>query len=242
MKKVFAISFGALIFCSVAFAGTQEDPPKSAIAHRDYRAKPTEPTFGLAKVKAILSKYKVGMSEEPTELPPAVWNKLSTPEKFTYCMLRGEAFSQNCDAIPINVKEESVVYGNPIAGFTDERAWSPRQIAWMKANRKEVVRLAKETIKTRQRTGANLRELILQLNAKELIPDVLAAYAIKKKDHDALSLVSSMMKEANFGPYVKTKIYAEFYGDDKGYYHAVPYSKSLHAEIKALGLMFAKTK
>jgi hypothetical protein len=242
MKFAHFFAVGSLFVAASVFAGHQEDPPKSAIAFREYRVKITEPTFGLEKIKGILKKYKAGTEESDSTIPVKVWNSLSTKEKFTYCMLRGEAYAQNCDAVPVNVKEEKVVYANPMVGFNDEHSWSQRQLDWLKANRKTVIRLTRETIKTRQRTGANLRMLILELNAKELIPDVISAYEIKTKDHDALSLVSSMMKEANYGPYTKSKIFPTLYGPDFSYYHSVIYSKSLHEEIKKHGLSFAKTK
>jgi hypothetical protein len=186
--------------------------------YRDYRIQNTEPPFGLTKVKRLIAKIKpVGKPDSDTEIAAtSAWNRLTTPEKFTYCMLHGEVYSQNCDAMPWIVDEEHKVFGQISSPFGD-MFWSDRQRAFLKNHRSEVIRLLRTTIREKRRVGVNLKDTINDLGAYELIPDLVSAYNRDHRDQDILTVLFLLMKDGKYKPFLSSITYRKLYGPDSNY-------------------------
>ncbi len=220
--KLFSIAFACSAIASGALA--QDGMPaagKASEAYRTYRETVTKPSFGLAKVEALIKKYKLRAddSEDGKPLPAAEYAKLSVPERFTYHMIFGENYSQNCDAMPTFVDEEKHVYAYPPGAFQDERSWSDAQMATIKKNRNAFLPLLQQTI-LKGKIGCNLKQAIIELHAYELIPTMCEVYKKKRYDHDILSVLMILMKEGKFAPFLESASYKKLYADDEASYQS----------------------
>ncbi|RYG68546.1 hypothetical protein EON80_11440 [bacterium] len=207
----FAVTLAASL--SAAQSVTAADVSPATRKYRDYRLVATEPSFGLAKVKAIIKAIKPKEQGDGELNATTDWAKMSTAEKFTYCMLHGEVSTQVCDVPPWVVGEENKIFGSLSASFS-EQSWSDRQRAFLKAERREVVRLMRSTMSRSRRVGVNLKEAIAQLGLYELIPDLATAYRRDRKDHDILTVMLILMKDGKDIPFSKTITYRKLYGPD----------------------------
>ncbi len=214
------------LLCSFAFA--QENWPKpsaASLAYGKFRTTLTEPLYGLTKVKSLIKKIKED-SDGNRKLSESVYNGLSVNEKFTYVMLHGEDYSQNCDVMPPIVDEHKKIFPYFPSPFGDESIWSDRQRNFLHANRSKVVSLLRETIRVRGTAGANVKEVIAEINGNELIPDLISIYNKTKKDNDILTLFMIQMDAFNYKPFTTTSLYKSLYGEEADYQAFVPASTS----------------
>jgi hypothetical protein len=202
----------------------QFDPPgltKKSAAYHEWRIQETEPPYSLARIKKLVDSAPAEKGDEDwTAITDVKFKSLSTAQKFTYCMLHAENFSQNCDGMPAFVNEEKRIFGYPAKPFFDQASWSDRQEKFLHSHRSEVIRLLKGTIHTRRRVGSNLKMAILELKAKELIPDMAAQFATDRKDLDLLSTCCALMKEARYRPFMKTAVARALYKDEDASHQA----------------------
>jgi hypothetical protein len=214
-----------LFLCIIAGAATcifaqEMEGPKPSAESRKYavfRNSSTEPTYGLAKVKALVAKVKEDQDYN-RRLSEKAFNALSFEEKFTYVMIHGEDFSQNCDMMPQIVDEHKKIFAFTPSPFYEEATWSDRQTGFLKNNRTKVIGLVRNTIKSRGRAGANLKQVIIQLSAVELIPDLVALYNRDHKDHDILTVFMNLMVDAKYKPFMATPTYKKMYADENTSY------------------------
>ncbi len=194
----------------------QLDPSKVSAAtrsYRTYRLKETQPTFGIRKVRALVKHIKAD-KEDNERLSDAVYNKLSTAEKFTYCMIHGEDQSQNCEEMPWVKDEEKMIFGHIPGSWSDEAVWSERQRAFLKNHRSEVLGLVRSTIRSSGRVGLNTKHVILETEAIELVPDLVKVYRANHKDKDILSTLMLLMKDGNYKPFMESASYKKLYADE----------------------------
>ena len=191
---------------------------KASEAYRTHRESVTKPSYGLAKVEALIKKYKL-RDKEDAPLAAAEYKKLSSKEKFTYHMIYGEVSSQNCDAMPTFVDEEKHIYAYPPGAFQDERGWSDAQMAEIKRNRNAFLPLLQQTI-LKGKIGCNLKQAILELEAYELIPTMCEVCKRKRYDHDILSVMMILMKEGKFKPFLESASYKKLYADEESSYQS----------------------
>lgn len=215
----------AALLCSVVFfvhpTPAQEGPVQinaETRRYRQYRLQNTEPPFGLGKVKRMIGKIKrvEDANGGTAALTRTAWNRLTTPEKFTYCMLHGEMYSQNCDVMPWVMNEEDKIFGQ-VSGLSGEEYLSERQEAFLKKHRAEVIRLLRTTIREKGRVGLNLKEAIGDLEAYELIPDLVKVYSRDRRDNDILTVLFLLMKEGKYKPFLSSMSYQVLYGPDSSY-------------------------
>ncbi|MBC7948262.1 MAG: hypothetical protein H7Y42_10315 [Chitinophagaceae bacterium] len=196
---------------------------KESEEYHEYRVKPTVPPHGLAKVKALIKDIKV--DEDDTEaLARNVYESLSLREKFTYNMIHAESYSQNCDANPPIQEEHKKIFGYLPDAF-GEYAWSDRQSGFLRANRDSVISLMKESITRSKRVGVNFKHAIIEINAREMIPFIIAAYAEIKKDLDLLTVLLLLMKENEYDPFIASASYRKLYSDESNYAAFLVFSK-----------------
>ena len=214
MKKIL---FLALVDTLTPCLFAQEDHSSAATKrYRAFRHEASTPSYSTAKVKALIKTIKVDKDDGRT-LSLKQFNALSTQEKFTFVMLHGEDFAQNCDEMPAIIDEEKKIFAYTPGAFDDEATWSDKQLAFLKNNRTKVIELLRATIKAQQRVGVNLKQAIMEIKANELVPDLIATYNRDHKDHDILTTLMLLMKEDGYMPFFDSKIYEDLYGDDDNY-------------------------
>ncbi|MBC8065025.1 MAG: hypothetical protein H7Y17_09360 [Chlorobia bacterium] len=230
MRKLLTL---CLIAVAVPSLFAQEDmsaqPSKASQKYAEFRHQDVEPTYGLAKVKAMVKRLKED-KDMNRYLPDKDYAALSFEEKFTFAMIHGEDFSQNCDAMPAIMDEHKKIFSFFPSAFDDEVAWSQRQRDFLKGNRAKVIALIKDTILTKKRVGSNLKSAILELNAVETIPVLVTTYNRDRKDHDILTLMMVLMKENKFPAFLKSSTYRRLYGDEDNYMSFVMATPAIQRE------------
>lgn len=211
------LSVAALLCAAFLFAQEPELGGAASKKYREYRETLSKPVFGLSKIEALIKKHKLITDGDDSKLPAAVYKKLTTAERFTYHMLHGEAYAQNCEAMPVYADEEKRIWAYPPAAFNNERGWSEEQQKVIKANRKAFLPLVKKTIETRKRVGCNIKQVILDLNMVELIPTLVSTYKAKRYDHDILSTLMLLMVAGNYEPFMTSQSYKKLYSEDASY-------------------------
>ena len=219
MKKATLLLLAIVASKAVAQDVKASDVSPATKRYHEYRQAATEPTYGLAKVKALLKATSATKGDEMDSkvLPSAAWNRLTTPERFTYCMLHGEVSSQNCDAMPWIVDEEHKVFAYPPSFHDGEESWSDRQRAFLSGHRSAVIGLLRSTIREKRRVGVNLKAAIVEIHANELIPDLVSAYDRDRKDNDLLSVLMLLMKDGKDKPFLASITYRKLYGPKASY-------------------------
>jgi hypothetical protein len=95
-----------LIACCISFSlsaqseGEWKEASKESQAYHKYRQHLSYPPYSLEKINLIIKKQVIEDSEYNLVLKSKTYSSLSLKEKFTYNMLHGESYSQNCDAMP----------------------------------------------------------------------------------------------------------------------------------------------
>ena len=190
----------------------------------------SKPRWGLAKIQRLLAHTKTD-KDDNTVIPAKAYSALSTREKFTYCMMNGEVFDQNCDGMPGFVGEEKKIFAHAPGPWFEQDRWSPRQIAFLSGHRGTVLSLIRQTITTQHRSGTNLNKAIIDLHAWEMIPALVALYQRDHKDHDLLSVCMILMKDGNYRPFASSPMYNKLYGDPdaswKSFIDATPHNQRL---------------
>lgn len=219
MNKLLSMLFAVVCFSTIGMAQDQPDPHVTAAsrAYHEYRLQMTEPAYGLRKVKAMIAKIKpTGEAGDDREMPVKQFNRLSVPEKFTYCMMHAEDFSQNCDPMPVLVDEQKKIFGYLPDAF-NQTTWSQKQQDFLHHNRSKVISLLRSTIHAKHRVGGNLKQAIVELKAYELIPDMVQVYNRDHKDQDIITVLMLLMSDGNYAPFLKSATYKKLYGDNSNY-------------------------
>lgn len=241
MNKLLFAGVSIAVF-AVVLAQEPEMGGKASQAYREYRETISKPTYGLKKVESLLKKHKLKDSTEDGALPAKEYKKLTTKERFTYHMLHGEAYAQNCEAMPVYADEEKRIWAYPPGAFTDERGWSEDQMKTISANRKAFIPLIKSTIQTQGRVGCNLKQAIIDLNAYELIPTLSTLYKKKRYDHDILSVLMILMKEGKYQPFMKSTSFQKLYSESASYQAFLVANRENQDLIMSRAAAYYKTK
>ncbi|MBN9381977.1 MAG: hypothetical protein J0H74_14515 [Chitinophagaceae bacterium] len=215
MKRTLLILAAVAVYAA-SFAQTDDDeygkqPSKESQAYHAYRTKITRPPYGLEKILALIKATK-GDEEDNVALSPKTYEGLSFREKFTYNMVHGESYAQNCDAGFANINEEKKVYA-VLPGAFEEEYWSSRQEKFFENNHDSVVALMTASIGRTHRVGVNFKRVIADINATEMIPLLISTYNIEKKDHDLLTVLMLLMLNNKYQPFLASVSYKKLYAD-----------------------------
>ncbi len=195
-------------------------------SYRAYRHRLTVPPYGLIRVKELIDKIK--SDEEDNEaLSNKDYESLSMREKFTYNMIHAESYSQNCDAMPPVSNEDKKIFAYTPDAF-EEFAWSERQTKFFGSNRDSVIEFMRESMERTKKVGLNFKDAIIEINAKEMIPDIIKAFRTNKaiKDLDLLTLLLLLMKENEYEPFLLSGSYRKLYAEDASYQSYLNYNKA----------------
>lgn len=187
------------------------------------RVRSTIPPYGLEKVKSLMKTIKDKYSDEDDDgihaLTADQYNSLSLREKFTYSMINPEMYSQNCDVyIPIPHANQKV-FGY-IVNWSGDSYWSERQENYFLNNRDSVMALVKESTSRSKKMGANYKEVLVGINAWEMIPFIIDYYE-SSKDKDALTVLFLLMKKGEYPEFLKSASYRKLYGQDTYQYNSM---------------------
>jgi hypothetical protein len=222
MKKIFAF-FLSVIVCSSCLAQEEyKDPSPATMAYHTYRKYTTTPPYGLEKVRELIKKKTVRKADQDDDsgtdsLPTRLYASLSLREKFTYNMIYGESYSQNCDAGWVYPDEEKKIYGN-LPDLFGEQSWGQRQISFFKDNKDSVIALMTESIGRARRVGLNYKYVIVQINATSMIPLLIDIYNLQKKDNDILTVLMLLMRNNQYPPFIQSISYQKLYAGKEPYY------------------------
>lgn len=226
MKQVLLCAALIISFSLLAQDDTEwKEASKESQAYHKYRQHLSYPSYSLDKINLIIKKQVVTDSEDNLVLKDKAYASLSLKEKFTYTMLHGESYSQNCDAMPPIQDEQKKIFGYLPDAF-NEFAWSERQEKFLNDNKDSVILLIKECASKSKRIGINFKQAILTINAKEMISFLIKTYNAQRKDHDILSLLMLLMKENKYEPFLASASYKKLYGDDSNYMDYLTYNKA----------------
>ena len=238
MRKYFLffplLVFRVTIFAQVDTASMHEDSSSWMVrykeastesqAYHEYRLVITKPPYGLQKIINLISKVKM-RDDETEKIPDKVYASLSLRERFTYHMIHKESYSQICDPEEPIQDEQKKIFAQTVLAW-DEREWSERQIKFFNDNRDSVIKLMSESISRSKCVGLNFKDVIIELNANEMIPLLIKTYNISKKDHDILTVLMLLMKDNNYQPFLSSASYKKLYGEVGNYRSFLNYNKA----------------
>lgn len=216
MKRIF-LTLAVAAVHAIAFAQTGDDgayakqPGKASVAYHAYRTKITRPPYDLEKILALVGKTRAD-EEDNVVLSSSIYASLSFREKFTYNMVHGESYDQNCDGGLFDVDEEKKISAMLPGAFGDA-LWSDRQEKFFADNHDSVVALMTASIGRTHRVGVNFKHVIVDINATEMIPLLISTYNIEKKDHDLLTLLMLLMLNNKYQPFMVSASYKKLYAD-----------------------------
>lgn len=178
----------------------------------------TIPPYSIEKIRILIGALKpVDNADGWTStkaLSAKTYASLSLQEKFTYHMIHGETYSQNCDGIPPIPDEQKKLFGYLSDPF-GEYEWADRQKKFFKDNKDSVVALMTESIKRSHHIGLNYKKVIVDINATEMIPLLISMYNEKKIDHDILTVLMLLMSKNKYPVFINSVSWQKLYGDPK---------------------------
>ena len=223
MKKI-ALLLNLLVICSSCLAQDDDQGPgRESQAYRKYRDYTTIPPYGLEKVRELI-RHKTVKREDPDtddetdSLPEKLYRSLSLREKFTYNMIYGESYRQNCDAGLALPGEEKRIFGHLPSDQFGDNTWSRRQEDFFKDNKDSVIALMTESIIRAKRVGLNYKQVIVDINAASMIPLLIDTYNLQKKDHDILTVLLLLMYNNKYPPFMASASCTKLYGGKEPYY------------------------
>jgi hypothetical protein len=235
--KLFVLTCG-LLCCSFVFAQdtsmAYQEPSKESQAYHEYRVYQSQPCHPAAKVKAAVKTQVKTDGDDNRVMSAAAYKKLTVQEKFVYCIIHPESYSQICDAMmPIQDEQKKIFASLPET--YDDYNLSERQKLFMKTNRDTVMAMIKDCVnKNNKRIGANFKRYIVLINGREMIPWLVEIYNLKKKDHDILTVLMQLMRDNLYKPFLESAGYKKLYGE------GVMYDAFLNANTANINLIIKR--
>lgn len=207
-------------------------------SYETYRSEKTTPSFGLSEVQSKIAKaearYKAHPSNDDTfteGLSASEFNGLSVPERFTYCMIHGEQYAQNCEIMPVIPDSEHKIIGYLPDAFKDSFTWSQRQRDFLQKHRTEVIALLRKTFHSKTHVGVNLKQAIVEIDAYELIPDLIASQKGDPRDQDIFTVLMLLMKDGKYRPFLQSQTYKKLYKDEAASYRSFVLANSANQAL-----------
>lgn len=202
-----------------------KEASKESQAYHKFRQRLSYPPYSLEKINQIIRKQVVTDSEDNLVMKEKAYEALSPREKFTYIMIHGEAYSQNCDAMPPIQDEQTKIFGY-LPDLFSEFSWSDRQKKFLTDNRDSVMAWIKDCVSKNNRLGLNFKLSLYQINAREMIPFIIRSYTANRKDHDLLTLLMLLMKDNNYAGFLNSSSFKKLYGEESNYQDFILASKA----------------
>jgi hypothetical protein len=211
----------------------------------------TQPSFGLRKINALIDsaralklremhsgqRDKQAMIFVPTLLSEEVYNTLSLREKFTYNMINPESYWQNCSITFSSWSANQIPARLPIV--SDLFTWSERQSHFFAAHRDSVMKFIKIDGQSNHRLGLNDKNVIVMLNAGEMIPFLQKCYR-NTRDCQILTVLMLLMDNNHYPPFVQSDLCKKLYVGNRFQIsqHALDRNKDNEAYLLGLATNF----
>lgn len=183
----------------------------------------TIPSYGLIEVTQMVKNIRYCDSTDGMEyyagLDKRIYDTLSVPLKFTYNMIYGEDYGQNCDGGPYQPDQETRIYGGFPCAFL-ENTWSDRQWSFFKNNKDTVIALMKQILDNTHHLGGNFKDVIVALRADVLIPEIIDAYRHHPYDHELLTVLMLLMERGKYPEFIQSSSHNKLYKGDAVNYSA----------------------
>jgi len=183
----------------------------------------TIPPYGLEKVQAAIGKLlpiddTSGSGDNFTiALNDPIYSSFSLDEKFTYNLIHAEDYSQMCDILPERTDEARRIYGQ-LRNLFGEYNWSDRQRAFFSDHKDSVEQLMKVVIDERGSVGMNFLDVIVFINAREMIPNLIGAYHKNNNNHYILTTLMLLMRNNKYPEFMQSSSYKKLYKQDADTY------------------------
>ena len=222
MKKTYPLVLALIAWFGCLAQDDYNAGPESKAYHK-YRQYATTPPYGVERVRQLIKGRTIKKEDEGGDsgidsLPEKLYRSLPVREQFTYNMIYGESYHQNCDINAAVRDEEKKIFGN-LPGLFDEEGWSDRQRDFFKDNKDSVIALMTESIGRAKRVGLNYKHVIVDINATSMIPLLIDMYNLQKKDHDILTVLMLLMRNNKYPPFMESLSYKKLYEGKESYYN-----------------------
>lgn len=220
------IKWGVLIFClwkcsSVIGQEIYYDivPQKEDLKYYNNREKLSYPPFGLRKIRKLI---KAEMRKIPRDYPVDDFNvgitdskfeKLSLEEKFAYCLIHPEIYSQNCAESIYFFEPQNKIFGELTSSYPLQ-GWSDRQITFFETYKKDNLVLFEKTLNNTGHFGMNLKVFLLEIDAWEEIPFLIDYYSSHPNDNDVLTILLGLMKNNDYANLLNSGFYKKLFDND----------------------------
>jgi hypothetical protein len=167
----------------------------STLSYLDQKSQNSIPSFCSSTLKFL---YEQGISSSEID-----WNEFSETEKFSYCMLFPEDYSQSCAGTPIIPGQEYYItstfptYASGLFKGEGTYQWSPRQLSFLLNNREKVIDWIISESRNENRIGQNYKSTLSLLIAKESIPEIIDIALKDIRDNDYWSLLLNICSKVN---------------------------------------------
>lgn len=146
------------------------------------------------------------------------WERFNDKDKFCYCMIYPENFSQSCSPINIIPGQEKYImanlpsYASGIQEGEGTFQWSPRQLNFLLANREKVIDWIMTDSKNENRIGQNYKSVLSFLKAYEYSNEIINIAKKDNLDNDYWSLILNLNAQNNS---VNGLLLSNFISNDK---------------------------
>jgi hypothetical protein len=185
-------------------------------------------------------------------LTSVLFRNMTLHERFIYNIIRPRRYTQNCtlhvaylaNGTATSVKPAKRLYAQlPVPG--SEYTWGDEQLSFFRDNRDSTLAWIREDIQRTRLVGLNYKTVLVEVNAVELIPDLLAIHdrqmVLRHEDDDIYTVIMQLMEKARYGPWLQTDLRKKLYGEDAVFWASVLCTPGLDLMIHRLGMGFYKT-
>jgi hypothetical protein len=211
--------------------------------------KQTENNAIIDEKKAIIDS-KIGNLEYVGDyysvVTDEIFDALTLYEKFLYCVIYPEEFSQNCNP---NFHVYQKQFNKRLYGWIsgpNEYQLSSRQIDFLKQNKRIIIEYIKNDVDYFKSMPVSYKNILVEIDATDLIPwmiNVFENYTMRK-DGQLLTVFFQLMRNNEYAPFTSSKSFYKLYGfnDDR-----IDYIEFNNANInltveRAMGLYVMKHK
>ena len=224
MKKIIPLLLVLVATLPARAQDEEKKPSEVSQAYHYARKRTTTPPYGLEKIRTLLPKMKDVPDKDNEDfgtkgLSSTIYSSLSLREKFTYNMIHGETYFQNCDVFLPAFDEEKKIFAILPSLFSEEN-WSDRQEKFFRDNKDSVIGLIEESIGRAHYVGLNYKHAIVDMNATEMIPFLVDFYKQQRKDHDILTVLLLLMRNNKYAPFLSSQSYSKLYAKGVSRYEA----------------------
>ncbi|MFN5319207.1 MAG: hypothetical protein ACK5CY_10255 [Bacteroidia bacterium] len=200
--------------------------------------------------KKIIIDSKIGNLEYEEDyysvVTDEVFEALTLYEKFLYCVVYPEDFSQNCnpDAQVHQKQINKRLYG--WISDANEYQLSYRQIEFLKQNRAVIIEYIKNDVEYFKSLPEAYKNILIEIDATELIPWLIHVFEnyTMRSDGQLLTVFFQLMRNNEYVPFTTSTSFNKLYGFAD---HRINYIEFNNANInltveRAMGLYVMKHK